>query len=107
LCLAEYRSANSTHHSPAPLADGSRLSTPQQKNYSARSANFLLFRFGSGLYYLLFLIPPTPPTTTPKNQLNFYFICVPRRILERTTKKMLTKIAFQKAVSKGQALRVL
>jgi len=60
------RGENSTRQSGALLADGSRLSTTQQKNYSVNSTNFLLFRFGSRLHYLPFLMPPTPPTTTPK-----------------------------------------
>jgi hypothetical protein len=69
----------------APLADGSRLSTPQAKKLLRyRYANFLPAPFRlKAVLPALFLTMPTPaPDHPPLKQLKTDFICVPRRFLK-------------------------
>jgi len=103
----------------APLAVGSRLSTPQAKNHSAIAPLiFYLLRFGSRLLYLrCFCATPAPtPDHPPLKTVEFFILfALPRRFFELHNfefqsflpeKKEYAKLAIPLTGSKGQALRV-
>jgi hypothetical protein len=46
---------------------------------------------------LPFLMPPTPPTTTPKNQLNIHYFCVTTQDFSENDKKNVHKDSISKS----------